>query len=102
MDAEHRLPPADPLDAMLAIVRLDDAGVHHLRHCRRCRVAWYRVGAFRAGCTDPRLGVAVMGAIGRTPLPDAARDHIESCLACRLLVLEATRAIPGLRSSPPR
>ena len=62
MGAEHRLPPADPLDAVLAIVRLDDAGVHHLPHCLRCRIAWYRAGAFRAGCTDPRLGVALMGA----------------------------------------
>jgi hypothetical protein len=93
MDVEHVLPPADPIDAMLAIARQDGAGLHHLRHCRHCRIAWYRVGAFRAGCTDPRVGVVVMGSIGRARLPDAARDHIEGCLACRLLVLEATRAM---------
>jgi hypothetical protein len=92
MDGEHVLPPADPIDAMIAIARQDDAGVHHLHHCRRCRVAWYRVGAFRAGCTDPRLGIAVMGSLGRPTLPDAARKHVEKCLACRLLVLDATRA----------
>jgi hypothetical protein len=93
MDVEHVLPPADPIVAMLAIARQDDARARHLRHCRPCRIAWYRVGAFRAGCTDPRLGVVVIGSIGRAPLPDAARDHIEGCLACRLLVLDATRAM---------
>ena len=95
MDVEHVIPPAHAIDAMLAIARQDDATVHHIRQCQRCRIAWYRVGAFRAGCTDPRAGVAVAGSIGRAPLPDAARDHIEGCLACRLLVLDATRAMDG-------
>lgn len=93
MTVEHVLPPARSLDAMVAIVRLDDATVRHLRDCPRCRLAWYRVGAFRAGCTDPRMGGAVMGSIGRTPLPDAVREHIDGCLACRLLVLDATRVM---------
>jgi hypothetical protein len=93
MDVEHVIPPANAIDAMAAIARQDDASVHHLRHCPRCRIAWYRVGAFRAGCTDPRVGVVVIGSIRRAPLPDVARDHIEGCLACRLLVLDATRAM---------
>jgi hypothetical protein len=93
MDGEHVLPPADPIDAMLAIARQDDVGMHHLRHCERCRIAWYRVGAFRAGCTDPRLGVAVMASMDRTTLPHTARKHVEACLACRLLVLDAMRAM---------
>src|SRR3954468_1884678 len=93
MDVEHVIPPANAIDAMAAIARQDDASVHHLRHCPRCRTAWYRVGAFRAGRTDPRVGVVVMGSIRRAPLPDAARDHMEGCLACRLMVLDATRAM---------
>jgi len=93
MDGDHVLPPADLVDAMLAIARQDDAGMHHLRHCGRCRVAWYRVGAFRAGCTDPRLGVAVMGAAGGPILSDMVRAHVEGCLACRVLVLDARRAM---------
>jgi len=93
MDVKHVIPPTDAIDAMLAMVRQDDARVHHVRRCPCCRIAWYRVGAFRAGCTDPRMGVAVMASMGRTPLPDAARDHIEGCLACRLLRLDATRAM---------
>jgi hypothetical protein len=32
MAGERVRPPADPIDAMLAIARQDDAGVHHLRH----------------------------------------------------------------------
>jgi hypothetical protein len=39
------------------------------------------------------MGVVVMGSIGRTPLPDAVREHIDGCLACRLLVLDATRVM---------
>lgn len=93
MDAEHVIPPANAIDAMVAIAQQDDATVHHLRRCSRCRIAWYRVGAFRAGCIDPRMGVVVMGSIRLAPLPDAARDHIEACLACRLLALDATRAM---------
>ena len=93
MDVEHVIPPANSIDAIAAIARQDDARVDHLHHCPRCRIAWYRVGAFRAGCTDPRVGVVVMNSIRRVPLPDAARDHIEGCLACRLLVLDATRAM---------
>ena len=93
MDVEHVIPPANSIDAMAAIARLNGTSVHHLRHCPRCRIAWYRVGAFRAGCTDPRVGVVVMGSIRRVPLPKAARDHIEGCLACRVLVLDATRAM---------
>jgi hypothetical protein len=93
MPPDHVIPPANAIDAMAAIARQDDASVHHLRHCARCRIAWYRVGAFRAGCTDPRLGVGVMGSIRRAPLPAAAREHIEGCLACQPLVLDATRAM---------
>lgn len=93
MTSDHVLPPADPLDAMFALARQDDAGLHHLRHCGRCRAAWYRAGAFRAGCTDPRLGVMILGAAGHSTLPDAAREHVAGCLACRLLVLDATRAM---------
>ena len=93
MDVEHVIPPANSIDAIAAIARQDDARVDHLHHCPRCRIAWYRVGAFRAGCTDPRVGAVVMGSIRRAPLSAAARDHIEGCLACRLLVLDATRAM---------
>ena len=93
MDVEHVVPPASPIDAMVAIARHDDATLDHLRRCPRCRLAWYGVGAFRAGCTDPRLGAMVMGAIGHTPEPEAARAHIAVCLTCRLLVLDATRAM---------
>jgi len=89
MGGEHVMPPTSSMAAMAAIGRQDDATVLHIRHCPRCRIAWYRTGAFRAGCTDPRMGVVVVESIGR-PLPDAARDHTEQCLACRLLVLEAT------------
>jgi len=92
MGGEHVMPPASSIDAMIAIARRDDATVQHIRQCPHCRVAWYRIGAFRAGCTDPRLGVVVLESIGR-PLPDAARDHTEQCLACRLLVLDAPRTM---------
>jgi hypothetical protein len=93
MGVEHVTPPENPLEAMVAIARQDDAAMHHLRACPRCRVAWYRVGAFRAGCTDPRLGAVVLASVGIPRLPDAARDHIARCLACRLLALDATRAM---------
>ena len=93
MDVEHVMPPANSIEAMLAIARLNDAAVDHLRSCSGCRIAWYRAGAFRAGCTDPRMGGVVMGSIGRTLLPTAAQHHIECCLACRLLVLSATRVM---------
>jgi hypothetical protein len=93
MSGEHVTPPANPLEAMVAIARQDDAAMHHLRACPRCRLAWHRVGAFRAGCTDPRLGAVVLSSIGHPRLPEVARDHMAGCLACRLLVLDATRAM---------
>ena len=93
MNSNHVIPPADSIVAMLAIARLDDATTHHLRRCLRCRIAWYRVGAFRAGCTDPRKGVLVMGTIEGESLTNTARDHLERCVACRLLSLDAARAM---------
>ncbi len=98
MGDEHVTPPANPLEAMVAIARQDDAAMHHLRACPRCRLAWYRVGAFRAGCTDPRLGAVVLGSIGLTSPPSAGRDHLAACLACRLLILDATRAMAAGRA----
>jgi predicted anti-sigma-YlaC factor YlaD len=98
MDVDHVVPPISAIDAMVAITRQNDATVDHLRRCPRCRLAWYRVGAFRAGCTDPRLGAAVLGSIGLIPLPEATRDHLAACLACRLLTLDATGAMNAGRA----
>ncbi len=86
----------DPIKAMLAIARQSDAELRHLRACPRYRIAWYRAGAFRAGCADPRLGAVVMGSIGLARPPAVARQHLERCLGCRLLMLDARRTIPSV------
>ena len=92
MDAEHHLPPAAPLDALAAIARLDERHLRHIRACTRCRVAWYQSGAFRAGCIDPRLGVRALGLLDGRHIDATVRAHLERCLACRVLLLEAMRA----------
>ena len=92
MDTEHFLPPAGPVEALVAVARLSEQHLLHIRQCGRCRVAWYHSGAFRAGCTDPRLGAQVLGVQGASSPPDAVRVHSELCLACHVLLLEARRA----------
>ena len=93
MDAEHHLPPADPIDALAAAARLDELSLCHIRGCTRCRVAWYQAGAFRAGCTDPRLGAHALRILdGRHIEEPTVRAHLEQCFACRVLLLEAKRA----------
>jgi predicted anti-sigma-YlaC factor YlaD len=93
MDAEHFLPPSHPLDALAAAAQLDEPCLHHLRTCSTCRVAWYQVGAFPAGCTDPRLGALLRQALGAPTLEPRTQDHLQHCLACRLQFLQATRAV---------
>ncbi len=92
MDAEHFLPPLHLLDALDAAAQLDELTLSHLRSCSNCRTAWYKVGAFPAGCTDPRLGALTLQALGsRLPEP-RVHAHLEHCLACRLRLLQASRA----------
>lgn len=92
MDAEHLLPPLHPREALEAVAQLDERSLHHLRSCATCRAAWYRVGAFPAGCTDPRLGALTLEALGSRPPAPRVRAHLEHCLACRLRLLQASRA----------
>jgi hypothetical protein len=100
MGAEHLLPPAEPVEALAAAAQLSEQHLLHIRQCRHCRVAWYHSGAFRAGCTDPRLGAQVLGALGMHALSPGVRAHLQHCLACRLLLLEARRA--GAAPKPAR
>lgn len=92
MDAEHLLPPLHPLDALAAAAQLDEFTLHHLRSCSTCRAAWYKVGAFPAGCTDPRLGALTLQALGSRPPDPRVHAHLDHCLACRLRLLQASRA----------
>jgi predicted anti-sigma-YlaC factor YlaD len=92
MDAEHLLPPLHLLDALTAAAQLDELTLRHLRSCSTCRTAWYKVGAFPAGCTDPRLGALTLQALGSLPLEPRVHSHIENCLACRLRLVQASRA----------
>jgi predicted anti-sigma-YlaC factor YlaD len=96
MEAEHCLPPSHPLDALVAAAQLDERSLRHLRACSTCRIAWYRVGAFPAGCTDPRLGARVRQALGAPSREPLTQEHLEHCLACRLQFLQATRAVGAL------
>lgn len=100
MDVEHYLPPEEPLDALTAATQLDERSLHHIRTCTRCRVAWYHSGAFRAGCTDPRIGARVLGALDGRQLAPPVAAHLEGCLACRFFLLDAKRA--GSASRPAR
>lgn len=100
MGDEHVVPPADPMDAMPAITRCDAAAIEHIRRCRRCRVAWYRVGAFRAGCTDPRIGALVTASVGQVPLPATVRAHVAVCLACHVFALDGAAAVHADRLAP--
>jgi hypothetical protein len=93
MGVEHVIPPADSIDAMPAITRCDAAAIEHIRRCQRCRVAWYRVGAFRAGCTDPRIGALVTASVGQMPLPATVRAHLAVCLACHVFALDGAAAV---------
>ena len=92
MDAEHLLPPLHSLDALAAAAQLDEPTLLHLRSCSSCHAAWYRVGAFPAGCTDPRLGALTLQAPGSRPLEPRVQAHLEQCLSCRLRLLQAFRA----------
>jgi predicted anti-sigma-YlaC factor YlaD len=93
MDAEHLLPPLHPLDALVAAAQLDELSLRHLRSCSTCRAAWYKVGAFPAGCTDPRLGALMLHALGSRPIEPRVHAHMETCLSCRLRLLQASRAM---------
>lgn len=93
MDAEHFLPPLYLLDALDVAAQLDERLLRHLRSCSTCRLAWYKVGAFPAGCTDPRLGALALLALGSRSLELRVRAHVEQCLACRLRSLQASRAM---------
>jgi predicted anti-sigma-YlaC factor YlaD len=93
MGAEHLLPPLHPLDALDAAAQLDELTLRHLRSCSTCRAAWYKVGAFPAGCTDPRLGALMLQALGTRQPEPRVHAHLEHCLACRLRLLQAARAI---------
>jgi hypothetical protein len=92
MDAEHFLPPLHLLEALDAAAQLDERTLRHLRSCSTCRAAWYKVGAFPAGCTDPRLGALTLQSRGSRPIEPRVRAHLEHCLACRLRLLQASRA----------
>lgn len=92
MGAEHLLPPRHPLDALDAAAQLDELTLLHLRSCSTCRAAWYKVGAFPAGCTDPRLGALTLQALGSRPIELRVHAHMEHCLSCRLRLLQASRA----------
>lgn len=100
MATDHVLPPADWLHATLAMAHLSEARLAHLRNCPACRLAWYRAGAFRAGCIDPRIGVQVLASLGATQLPAEVRDHLLRCVSCRLLVLDASRAMASDHATP--
>ncbi len=93
MDAEHLLPPLQLLEALEAAAQLDERTLRHLRSCATCRTAWYKVGGFPAGCTDPRLGALTLQAHGSRPLDRRVHTHLEHCLACRLRRLQAARAM---------
>jgi hypothetical protein len=93
MGVEHVIPPADPMDAIPAITRCDAAAIEHIHRCPRCRVAWYRVGAFRAGCTDPRIGALVTASVDHVPRPATVRAHLAACLACHVFALDAAAAV---------
>lgn len=92
MDAEHFLPPLHLLEALDAAAQLDGLTLCHLRSCSICRTAWYKVGAFPAGCTDPRLGALTLQLLGSRPIGPRVHAHLKNCLACRLRLLQASRA----------
>ena len=93
MAVEHPLPPEEALQALAAVARLDERSLRHIRGCARCRVAWYRTGAFRAGCTEPRLGARVVLGLGERVREPAVHAHLLQCLACRVLLVEAERRL---------
>ncbi len=95
---EHYPPPAAPSEALAAVIRLDDHRLSHIRGCRLCRVAWYHSGAFRAGCTDPRIGAQVLSVLSAHKLLPAVYVHIEHCLACRVFLMR-TRSAGGPSTS---
>lgn len=91
MDDEHLLPPLHLLDALNVVAQLDEPLLRHLRRCSTCRVAWYKVGAFPAGCSDPSLGALALLAPGFHSLEPRVHAHVEHCPACRLRLLQTTR-----------
>jgi hypothetical protein len=92
MNAEHLLPPLHAVDALDAAAQLDEPSLGHLRSCSTCRASWYKVGAFPAGCTDPRLGALTLQSLGSRPLEPRVHAHLDHCLACHLRLLQASRA----------
>lgn len=99
MGTKHVLPPADSITAILAMAHQSDASLDHVRKCPACRLAWYRAGAFRSGCIDPRRGARVIAALGMTPLPGGVREHVERCLSCLLLVIDGSHAMAADNAS---
>jgi hypothetical protein len=77
----HIPPPAlaaDPAHGAAAkhTTALTEETLAHLRTCAACRIAWYRAGAWRGGCTDQRLGAVVLAGAGATaPLSAEVRVH---------------------------
>lgn len=100
MATDHVLPPADWLRATVAMAHLSEARLAHVRNCPACRLAWYRAGAFRAGCIEPRYGARVLASLDTMPLPAEVRDHLRRCLSCRLLVLDGSRAMAADHATP--
>lgn len=89
-----------PADGTVALGRLSDAELAHLRRCHACRAAWFHAGAWKAGCSDPRAGALASRSLGDADAQTAeVRDHVSKCLACALErraweACEASRATP--------
>lgn len=104
-DLGHVPPPALAADptrgaAAIHITALTEENLAHLRACTACRIAWYRAGAWRAGCTDQRLGAAVLAGAGAAdPLSAEVRAHLAVCIACQLahrtLTGQTARTVPS-------
>lgn len=81
---EHLAPPHDT-NALEMLAGLSDAALLHLRNCSACRAAWYRAGAWKPSCTDPRLGAALSLALGSPEsAPARVLVHVSECVACAI------------------
>lgn len=79
---EHLAPP-HKARALTVLTELSDEALRHLRDCATCRAAWYRAGAWKAGCCDPRLGAVASLTLGDTATTtERVQSHISECLAC--------------------